>query len=87
MIASAPLQLLPCEEDVCARADALILQFALSGERDDLLSLARACEGFDDALSRAAGQAIGRRALNLPTEALPELDLLVQKSTGSTASE
>lgn len=59
----------PSDEEVSARADALILQFALSGERDDLLSLGRACEGFEDALSRSAGQLIARRALNLPTDA------------------
>lgn len=47
------------------RADELIEQFSISGDQEDLLALAKACEGFSDRLSRAAGEEIRRRALKL----------------------
>lgn len=47
---------------VCERADELIRLFAIDGSREDLISLARACEGFADELSRRAVSEIMRRA-------------------------
>lgn len=56
---------LPDEIEITQRADELIVRFSINGGREDLLSLAMACEQFDDALGRAAGVEIRRRALLL----------------------
>ena len=55
----------PLETEISRRADDLIGRFSINGGREDLLSLAMACEQFDDALGRAAGVEIRRRALLL----------------------
>jgi len=52
------------------RADELIRLFAIDGSRDDLMSLAQACEGFEDELSRLALLEIKRRAQNVPQNKL-----------------
>ena len=56
---------LPDETEIAQRADDLIVRFSINGGREDLLSLAMACEQFDDPLGRAAGVEIRRRALLL----------------------
>lgn len=56
---------LPDATEITQRADDLIGRFSINGGREDLLSLATACEQFDDPLGRAAGVEIRRRALLL----------------------
>ena len=56
---------LPDEREIIQHADNLISRFSINGGREDLLGLALACDQFDDALGRAAGLEIKRRALLL----------------------